>query len=572
MDAIFDSFQKEFCPPLDSSLLAALLADIDYNPTPDEPSIDAQISALRSNLIELAAHADESTFESSAEMDAAFSCSDDTNSNRDFCTTTPPTISSGSPSDRISLTINTPLAFLQMVLPNVTRERLLSALSEQEEHEIDIDLDDDELAALAAFESAAQWETVEYRPKAAQQHVVRTAKQDGTSVIPSKRDNDTIDPWARLASLATHVSNHLPPHQPSFFLSFFHDPAKGSTPYEALVAALRSIRSTSSSSGEEEDAARVEALYTLVDILLPSYPSPYASLLSDTELALAASHGRADDALELVRVLRDLDQEGEMGRGVLYHSPVANEPQFFDSGSKPAPVVKRIASLPTGPPNPQPPPLDRGSSTTPAQAAKTRGWQAVPSRWKPHNIPNPSIPNAKRHKTQPFHVPTYSRDVNGVSSRQRGSNIDVYRLRMGENVRRRNENAERSSTGVVKVPWRSRGEAAGYYAERAREFGEMARRDSLDAARMIVDSSRHQRGGDMLDLHGVTVSEAVIIVNEVLSEGSWGADSPLKIITGRGAHSANSVSVLKPAVRRALEAEGWTVSSWDGGLIVRGRK
>lgn len=47
---------------------------------------------------------------------------------------------------------------------------------------------------------------------------------------------------------------------------------------------------------------------------------------------------------------------------------------------------------------------------------------------------------------------------------------------------------------------------------------------------------------------------------------------PLKIITGRGSHSVNQVSVLKPKVREALDEDGWSVGVWEGGLIVRGRK
>ena len=47
---------------------------------------------------------------------------------------------------------------------------------------------------------------------------------------------------------------------------------------------------------------------------------------------------------------------------------------------------------------------------------------------------------------------------------------------------------------------------------------------------------------------------------------------PLRIITGRGSHSVNQVSVLKPKIREALNEDGWFVGVWDGGLIVRGRK
>lgn len=93
-----------------------------------------------------------------------------------------------------------------------------------------------------------------------------------------------------------------------------------------------------------------------------------------------------------------------------------------------------------------------------------------------------------------------------------------------------------------------------------------------------------------IDLHGTTVAEAIIIVKQILhahepspcksafydlSPGSvlnnLPPGKPLKIITGRGAHSVNHVSVLKPAIKKELVEDGWAVGGWDGGLIVRGR-
>ncbi len=45
-----------------------------------------------------------------------------------------------------------------------------------------------------------------------------------------------------------------------------------------------------------------------------------------------------------------------------------------------------------------------------------------------------------------------------------------------------------------------------------------------------------------------------------------------KIITGRGAHSAKLVSVLKPAIKKALLDDGWNISACDAGIIVRGKR
>lgn len=47
---------------------------------------------------------------------------------------------------------------------------------------------------------------------------------------------------------------------------------------------------------------------------------------------------------------------------------------------------------------------------------------------------------------------------------------------------------------------------------------------------------------------------------------------PLMIVTGSGTHSVNKKSVLKPALWKALDDDGWLVSEWTAGLVVRGRR
>lgn len=109
--------------------------------------------------------------------------------------------------------------------------------------------------------------------------------------------------------------------------------------------------------------------------------------------------------------------------------------------------------------------------------------------------------------------------------------------------------------------------------DQAREFQEMAKKDSLDAARIMVESKRLASSErDTIDLHGTTVAEGTQIVKENLQAMSCSPSKPLKIITGRGTHSAGQVSVLKPALRKALVEDGWHVTSWDGGLVVKGKK
>ena len=92
----------------------------------------------------------------------------------------------------------------------------------------------------------------------------------------------------------------------------------------------------------------------------------------------------------------------------------------------------------------------------------------------------------------------------------------------------------------------------------------------------------------MIDLHGATLAQAIQIVEEMIYEDNptngegppfflpqcWlsslkSAAKPLKIITGRGTHSANRVGVLRPALKNKLTELGWNVTLFDGGLVVR---
>ncbi|CAO1633537.1 unnamed protein product [Parajaminaea phylloscopi] len=132
--------------------------------------------------------------------------------------------------------------------------------------------------------------------------------------------------------------------------------------------------------------------------------------------------------------------------------------------------------------------------------------------------------------------------------------------------------------------WRSsptnRG-AAFYYADEARRLEAKSRQWSLRAAEELVAYRRAGSDGDrgprpgVIDLHGVTVREALSIVNEELN--SWwskpGRRDPLTIITGAGRHSPNQVSILTPSVAKYLQREQWRadVDRTRGVIVVRGR-
>ncbi|KAF6753092.1 hypothetical protein DFP72DRAFT_903315 [Ephemerocybe angulata] len=212
-------------------------------------------------------------------------------------------------------------------------------------------------------------------------------------------------------------------------------------------------------------------------------------------------------------------------------------------------------------------------------------WQAVKARKAPANRVYSVLP----------HLPTYTRDVNGIKRREEGD-IGVVTLvsssiaggssnaaseyaqaekehqrRIQDNYRRRDDLLREAARMYNRRGGRkargASGDIAWYFAERAHEFTEAARREQLNAARAMVLRKQAVSGEqDAIDLHGTTVAEAEAIVLEVL-EKRRGAGQ-LRIVTGRGSHSVGGQSVLKPAVRKRLVAEGYTVRGWEAGLVV----
>ena len=114
---------------------------------------------------------------------------------------------------------------------------------------------------------------------------------------------------------------------------------------------------------------------------------------------------------------------------------------------------------------------------------------------------------------------------------------------------------------------------------------------------------------NVIDLHGLTREEFLVIVRDALEERALQVDressilsllvdsvyvdlhlriyallfcsssppaaarrdAPLRIITGRGNHSAGNVSVLGPFLTNTLKAEGRSVHKMDGGIVVNSR-
>ncbi|KAM0459749.1 hypothetical protein ACHAPV_005463 [Trichoderma viride] len=119
-------------------------------------------------------------------------------------------------------------------------------------------------------------------------------------------------------------------------------------------------------------------------------------------------------------------------------------------------------------------------------------------------------------------------------------------------------------------------QAAGYYAQQAREHSKHAQEATSTAADILVDQQSTDR---TVDLHGVSVQDGVRIARQrVLSwwkdirarEGPV-LDKSLTIVTGLGRHNASGISPLRQAVAAALARDGWKYTVETGRFVVSGR-
>lgn len=496
--------QKEFCPTLDSSLIAALLVEIesDSNGNAVTPTQD-QIDFLRTTLGELSLHAEEAQESEFSDVQLLSQFEETisswtTHDNGNKTAESHSAESSGS-STSSTQSFGSPLGFLQAALPEIPTARLTKALENAGKADVDMW---DIVAAILTEESIREmeergwdglegqtedtmndtnWETVEMKKKIfskaerkraqphpkkivladiRQQHHVQSSLAKNGSPTKHPPEGSAADPWTQLSSFSDHISTLLPPHPPSLFLSFFHSPQYG-TSYEALRAALTSLCKDSSTDSDHHTTV----LYNLLDVILPEYEDCDAEqrsrIVSDVELAVTVTQGKGDESLDLANLLRDLDSNSDMG---LYHL----QPTEAWGNDKSGPPTRK-QKLPSGPPLVEPPPISRvkqkmASSTGSRNKPSPFQWQAVPKRKTVDRGPHPLV----------HHIPAYARDVNGKKTNRTSesnglarSNNAEFRVRMSETMRKRNEALREAARMWQRGNSKSRGgEIAFYFAER----------------------------------------------------------------------------------------------------------
>ncbi|KAG2067771.1 hypothetical protein BDR04DRAFT_1144187 [Suillus decipiens] len=630
---LYDTLQAEF-PQIDTSLLAAIISD--HAQGDDATHSSDQIDTIRDILKILANQAQEDEYEIDDIMsttslttpdlcDSTTTTSESSSSQHLFSSPLGflQEAFSDVPMERLKHLLREEYGGALEGDGDVDMERVVEYILNMEHIR---DLEERGIDALEHTPSPllnADWETVVHtKPKAtpklatpikkkAKGRTIKIVDMMQTQHAPSQtkgiqKEGATmgagVDIWTQVSSLSTHLATLLPPAPPSHFASFFHSPTHA-TPAHALRAALAALPSTSagikhkakqkSPIKKPNQDAETNALLALLDLLRasPTYATLDAeqrnTLCADARVALSAAQNRPDDALDIVWILRDLEHPACLAG--IYHLP----PPVLDSNSNFTPAR---AKLPTGPPPMQLPPTSKrkfasspSSPTTQPQPPEL--WQDVPIRsprtTQPPENPNPmnkrklrgagnGVGKGKGGKEDIGELPGNGTggNVSGARYAHFARGILQARAQRGELLRE----AGRAWRGPLG------GEVALYYAQRAREVTEKAREDALDEARRLVEAKRYASSDKRsIDLHGTCVQEAIVITCEILEREGCSpvaghfaernyASSPLRLITGRGTHSAGGVGVLKPAVHRALVNKGWDVKMWDGGLVVRGRE
>lgn len=125
------------------------------------------------------------------------------------------------------------------------------------------------------------------------------------------------------------------------------------------------------------------------------------------------------------------------------------------------------------------------------------------------------------------------------------------------------------------------GAVAAYHSEVGRERAKAAKELQAAEADSLVAG---QSSPNVLDLHGVSVQDAVRIANakthswwEGLGDskyapgGGGAVRAGFRIVTGLGSHSKNHAPRIGPAVSKMLIREGWRIEIGHGELIVTGK-
>ncbi|KAI9759260.1 MAG: hypothetical protein M4579_002469 [Chaenotheca gracillima] len=171
-----------------------------------------------------------------------------------------------------------------------------------------------------------------------------------------------------------------------------------------------------------------------------------------------------------------------------------------------------------------------------------------------------------------------TRSASSSAKTKRSSLADATALANSYNVARHSAFTQASAAYRKGKSQPLMGAAASYYSGLGRDYDAKAKQYGAAAADALVDA---QSSGSELDLHGVSVKDAVRIASDKVSTwwaelgdaryGARASSGPrYRIVTGVGRHSEGGKGRLGPAVGRMLLKQGWKVEIGEGVLIITG--
>ncbi|GAA5981297.1 hypothetical protein JCM11641_005635 [Rhodosporidiobolus odoratus] len=344
----------------------------------------------------------------------------------------------------------------------------------------------------------------------------------------------TSNAWASISSHASYLSNLL--YVPDSRVTSTYYAHQSSLPHtlSLLLSQLAQERPFPSLPAALEAKEQLRALV------------PASSLASKTgagkedelETLLCATEGDVSDALDLHSFVQDVQKS--MGKNLAWSMLVApDENGTVEVGKKQ--------------------PSQNGFPAVASSRRKSPGGTTT-------TIPLPT--SGSHHPNTTYVTPVFSASRNYSAE-------DCRRLAF-EALANRNQAFREAAKAFQRGHGRGVGERGGatVWAEKGRMFERERRRWVEEAARRTVGERRAVTGKDVVDLHGLTLSQALTVVDEACN--AWWArsrgtvsPSPLRIITGVGRHSRGGRAILAPAVTRHLDKEGWRWR-WDDGPLVAG--
>ncbi|AET37959.1 Smr domain-containing protein Ecym_2210 [Eremothecium cymbalariae DBVPG len=90
-------------------------------------------------------------------------------------------------------------------------------------------------------------------------------------------------------------------------------------------------------------------------------------------------------------------------------------------------------------------------------------------------------------------------------------------------------------------------------SEKAKKYLKEAERYNMQAAEYVFTENNADSKSDEIDLHGLYVKEAQWILQRRIASAVQNGESDLKVIVGKGLHSANGVAKIKPAVEELCD-------------------